>query len=240
VLAVIIAALPASLVGHFLPPPVHAEDFSGSLWHGSAGTIRFNGRDLGALEWRLRPAALLRLGVGAELRWVKVGFVIDGTVNIDRGGFSAQDIIGGGPIEDLRDVGVGVAAGWRGRADVHLSTLQGDFTRVAAAVGDISVSNLSSERFADGADLGGYALRLAAGAVSADGSINADLNDTGGPLELQAHVSIAPAERSGLLSGTLKERAGIAPSLGAALNSIAQIRRRDAYGRIPVDLEFNF
>jgi hypothetical protein len=67
-----------------------------------------------------------------------------------------------------------------------------------------------------------------------------DLTDTGGPLELQAHIRFSPAERTGLLSGTLKERAGIPAGLASQLDSLARIRGRDANGRIPIDLEFNF
>ncbi len=238
VLAVAVAALPASLVSHFLPPSVQAGDFSGSLWHGSAGTIRVNAHDAGALEWRLHPAALMKLGLAADLHWVKVGFVVDGAATVDRGGLSAGGITGGGPIEDLHDFGI--AGGWRGNADLHFSTLKGTFSKLSAAVGDITVSNLSSAQVANGADLGGYDLRLPEGAVNTDGSINMDLTDTGGPLELQAHIRFSPAEHTGLLSGTLKERAGFPAGLASQLDSLAQVRGRDPQGRIPIDLEFNF
>src|SRR5580692_8330500 len=80
--AAIVAALPASIIAHFLPPAVVAEDFSGSLWHGSAGKITLNAHDAGALEWRLHPAALLGMSVSADLHWVKLGFVIDATVKV--------------------------------------------------------------------------------------------------------------------------------------------------------------
>ncbi len=59
VLAVVVAALPASLVARFLPPWIHAEDFSGSIWHGSAGKISVDSRDAGALEWRCTRRACL-------------------------------------------------------------------------------------------------------------------------------------------------------------------------------------
>src|SRR5579859_3810978 len=101
VLAVVISALPASIVTRFLPPEVHAEDFSGSIWHGSAGKIGVNARDAGALEWRLHPAALLARRVSADVHWVKVAFVADAAVDIDREGFSAHAVKGHGPIEDL-------------------------------------------------------------------------------------------------------------------------------------------
>src|ERR1700738_5059125 len=82
-LAVIVVALPASAITHFLPPSIHAEDFSGSMWHGSAGKMSFDGRDAGALEWRLHPAALLGLALAADVHWVKVGFVVDAALDVD-------------------------------------------------------------------------------------------------------------------------------------------------------------
>ena len=236
VLAVVISAVPASIVTRFLPPEVHAEDFSGSIWHGSAGKISVNARDAGALEWRLHRAALLGMRVSADVHWVKVAFVVDAAVNIDRQGVSAHAVKGGGPIEDLRDFGI--AAGWRGMADINFSELKSDFAKPLGAVGDVRVSNLTSPQIAQGANLGGYDLRLAPGAVGADGSVTAQLTDTGGPLEMQAAISLSTKERSGILTGTLRERPEAPSALVSDLEGIVQLRGRDPQGRIPVDLEF--
>lgn len=236
-LAVIIAALPASVVTHFLPPFVRAEDFSGSIWHGSAGKISANGRDAGALEWRLHPAALLGLTVAADLHWVKVGFVIDASVTIDVHGFTAEAVKGGGPIEDLNDLGV--APGWRGTADVNFRDLKGDFTKLTTAVGEVRVSNLACAQIAQGADLGGYDLRVAEGDVSPEGNVTAHLVDTGGPLDVQTLVRYTASERTGLLSGTLKERPDAPPELRSQLVNLSQLRGRDSQGRVPVDLELS-
>jgi len=236
VLAVILAALPASMIAHFLPPPVHAEDFSGSIWHGSAGKLTVNARDAGALEWHLHPGALLGLRLAADVHWVKVGFVVDAAVDVDRQGFTARDIKGSGPIEDLHDLGV--AAGWRGTADINFTELKGDFTQPLAARGDVKVSNLTSAQVAAGADLGSYDLVLAPDAIAADGSMAAQLMDAGGPLEVQALIHYSPKEHSGTLSGTVKERADTPPALRSQLDSLLQLRPPDAQGRIPVDLEF--
>src|SRR5882672_7471071 len=168
ILAAIVATLPASIIAHFLPPGVVAEDLSGSLWHGSAGKMRVNARDAGALEWWLHPASLLAMTVNADVHWVKLGFVLDAAVKVDRHGFAAHDIKGGGPIEDLRDLGV--AAGWRGIADIHFSALQGDFASPRTAAGDLKVSNLTAAQFADGADLGGYLLQIPQRSASTDDS----------------------------------------------------------------------
>jgi hypothetical protein len=235
-LAVLIALLPASSITHFLPSSVHAEDFSGSLWHGSVGKLSVNARDAGAVEWHLHPAALLGMAVAADLHWVKVGFVIDAAVKLHRGGLTLHAVKGGGPIEDLRDLGV--AAGWRGTVTLDLSELRGDFTKPLAAVGDVRVSNITSAQLANGADLGGYDLHFAEGAVGADGNLTAQLNDTGGPLELQATIRYSPSEHTGLLTGTLRERPDVPAALHSELSNLSQLRGRDPQGRIPVDLEF--
>ena len=193
------------MVTHFLPPNVQAEDFSGSLWHGSAGRISINAREAGALEWRLHPAALFGATVAADLHWVKVGFVIDAAVSIDRHGFAAHDIRGGGPIADLQELGV--AAGWRGTADIHLSELRGDFSAPLFAAGDINVANLASAQLADGADLGSYQLRLPQQSSGGDGNLTAQLSDTGGPLEVQTAINYSATTRSAVLSGFLQARA---------------------------------
>jgi hypothetical protein len=237
-LAVIVIEMPASIVAHFLPPTVHADDFSGSIWHGSAGKISVMGRDAGALEWRLHPAALLGMAVAADLHWVKVGFVIDTAVKLDGKGVQAQDLKGSGPIEDLRDLGV--AAGWRGTADINFTDLKIDQGKPRSAVGDIRVSHLTAPQIADGSDLGGYDLRLPDGAVDGAGNVTAQLNDTGGPLDLQAVAHYSATDRTGTLSGTVRERAGAPPALLSQLENLSQLRGRNPQGRIPVDLEFSF
>ncbi len=240
VLAVAIGALPASAVTHFLPVTVHAEDFSGSVWHGSAGKITVAARDVGALEWRLHPGALLHLSLAADLHWVKGGFVLDGAAEVDRGTLSASHLEGGGPIEDLRDLGL--APGWRGIAKIQVEELKAGLSSGAlslqAAVGTISVSNLASTQVGGGTDLGGYSLRFADPAITPDSEVAAELTDTGGPLGVNATIHFDAKERRGILSGTIKERDDAPAALRAQLDNLAQLRPRDAQGRVPVDLEF--
>lgn len=238
-LAVVVSALPASTVARFLPPTVHAEDFSGSVWHGSAGRITVNARDAGALEWRLQPLALLHLRIAADLHWVKGGFVLDGSADADRKGLKASNIRGGGPIEDLGDFGL---RGWRGGAVVQVQELKAVFVgsraSVESAVGEISVSNLATPQLADGADLGGYRLHFADPAITGDSDATAELTDTGGPLAVNAVIHFNGKEGRGTLSGTIQERADVPPALRSQVDALAQLHARDPQGRIPVDLEF--
>ena len=242
VLAVVLAAAPASLINRFLAPTVHGEDFSGTIWHGSAGRITADGREAGAAEWHLHPLSLLGLHALADLHWVKGGFVLDGTVDADRASLAASDVEGGGPIADLRDLGLG--AGWQGTAKVRLKQLEASWSAAGpaleSAIGEISVSDVSSPQVANGAPLGGYSLKFANPALSADSDATATLADTGGPLSLDATIRLTAKTRTGLFSGTVKERPEAAPALRSQLQNLAQLHARDAQGRIPVDLEFTF
>ena len=83
-------------------------------------------------------------------------------------------------------------------------------------------------------------LDLPAGAVAPDGSINAKLNDAGGPIEVVAQLQFSPTARTGLFSGTFKERPEASPALHAELQNLAQLRPKDPQGRFPVELEFTF
>jgi hypothetical protein len=242
VAGVVIAALPASLIGRFLPQGVGAGDFSGTIWHGSTGHLTLGDRDAGALEWHLHPAALFGLHLAADLHWVKGSFVLDGGVDASKSSLSASGIQGGGPITDLE--GLGVPPGWRGTANVRLERLSADLAEsgpvLRAAVGEIDVANASSPQIAAGTDLGGYALKFNDPSLGADGQATAALSDTGGPLSLDATLTLSPKARTGLLSGTIKERGQIPEALRRELEQIGQLHARDAQGRIPVDLEFSY
>jgi len=238
VLAVIVATLPASLLAHALPPTIHAEDFSGSLWHGSAAKITVNARDAGALEWQLHPAALFGLAMAADLHWVKAGFALDAYVRIDRRGITAHGIQGGGPIEDLRDFGV--PAGWHGTVGINISRLEADYSKILAAAGDVQVTNLESAQVARGENLGSYDLNFPDDSIAPDGSATAKLTDRGGPVQVQALIRLSPQQRTGMLSGTVMARAEASPALRKELDDFSQLRGRDSQGRIPVEVEFNY
>lgn len=236
--AAVIFALPASLAARFMPAQVHAEDFSGSLLHGAAGKISINGRNAGAIEWQVHPLSLLRLAIVADVHWVQVGFVIDGTAEITPGGFAAHDIQGGGPLEDLQTLGF--AEGWKGTAQLTFSSIKGTFRKLQEAVGKIEAANISSAGVAAGSNLGSYVLQLGPGSIDPEGNLSATLNDNGGPVEAHAQIRFSPATRTGMLSGTLKERPEASPALRSQLSNLSQLHPRDSAGRFPVELEFSF
>jgi hypothetical protein len=242
IIVIVVCVLPASLITRVLPPTVQAEDFSGSIWHGSAGRITSRGAPAGALEWHIHPLGLLGLHVLTDLHWVKGSFVLDGSADLTRSHLAASNFAGGGPIEDLRDFGL--AAGWRGTAGVHITELTADLSGTQAllrsAVGDITLSDVSSAQVASGADLGGYDLNFNDPASASSSDLSAVLTDTGGPLAVNATIQLSMKTHSGLFSGTVKDRPDAPPAVRSQIDNLAQLHARDAEGRLPVDLEFTF
>lgn len=236
--AVLLTALPASLLTRVLPPQVQASDISGSLWHGSAGKLSALGRDAGAVEWRLHPGALLHLSVEMDLHWVRSNLAVNATATVDRHGITARDITGGGSLEELRDFGA--LADLHGNIQLNLSQVSSDYKRLESIAGEVRLTDVGSARLAAGADLGSYVLKFAGGAVDANGTVTGQINDAGGPLQVTGVVSFSPAEHRGSLSATLLERATMPTELRNEIQTLAQLRGRDLQGRIPADLEFSF
>ena len=57
---------------------------------------------------------------------------------------------------------------------------------------------------------------------------------------MNATLQLSMKTRSGIFSGTVKERQDMPPALRSQLDNLAQLHARDAQGRFPVDLEFTF
>ncbi len=235
--ATLIAALPAAVLTHFLPARVRLADLSGTIWHGAAGRLSIEGRDAGAIEWRLHPLGLLHGALQLDVHWVALGMSVDGATRIDRGGLEARGIRGGGPIGDLARLGL--TPGWSGTVKLSLASLETSLTRIDSITGDVRVSDLASTAIAGGADLGGYRATFSA-ASAADGTLAARVDDTGGPLQLRAKVTIDQSAHRGVISGTLAARPQAPAALAALVAQMADVRGRDALGRVPVDLEFTF
>jgi hypothetical protein len=238
-LVVALAVLPASVAARFLPPQVSAQEYSGSLWHGSAAQIRVLGREAGALEWELHPAALLHLDLEAQLHWVLGGFVLDGRLTGSGHTLTLTQLEGGGPIEDLH--GLGVPADCHGIARVSLSMLEASLQGAALALrsvsGTLEVSDLVLPAVGGSADLGTYVLEVPP-TTSPGTDLNGRLHDAGGLLGLEAAVRYSPQSHLGTLSGTVTPRGELPPGLRRALDSMAALHAPDPGGGIPVDLEF--
>jgi hypothetical protein len=233
-----VAAAPASLATQFLPPRVHADGLTGTLWHGSTERLSFDGRRAGALEWQLHPAAMLGLRIDASVQWALGAFSAHGVAAIGRSGMTVTALRGGGPIEDLASLGV--PAGWHGTGDIEIERAATDFSRITALTARVSVTDLAATQVARGAPLGNYVLNFPSDAVDARGTLVGSLDDAGGPLAVHGTLSLSPFEHTGTLSATLRERPDASDALRSELEQLASMRGRDRDGRIPVDLELSY
>jgi hypothetical protein len=237
-LAVLLFAVPASLAARLLPASVQATDFSGNLWHGAAGKILVNGFPCGAVEWQLHPGELWSLKLGIDLHWAMGDFGLAARGHLSRHGIEADSITGGGALEALGSL-TGLS-GWRATVAVAIEQLSASFERLNAIAGDISVSDLHVANIGDDINLGAYSLHFDPPAAGSTGTLVGQIRDTSGPLEVRATWTLTPQSHTSVLSGTAKERASATPALRTAMEDLAQLRPRDAQGRIPLDLEFSF
>jgi hypothetical protein len=235
---VLIAALPASLLGRLLPGAVRAADFSGSFWHGAAAKISVNGIECGAAEWELHPAELFRLHLGVDLRWVKGDFALAASAHLGLHGIEADSISGGGTLEDIAAL-TGLP-GWHGTSTVAINHLSAAYHQLNALQGDINVADLRVANLGEDINLGAYTLHFNNPAADAPGVIEGQIQDTAGPLEVHALLTLTPRSRLSTLRGTARERPSAPPALRQALEDLAQLRPRDAQNRIPLEMEFTF
>jgi hypothetical protein len=230
-------ALPASIALRFLPKDVQANDPSGSLWHGSFAQVSVHGHAVGAIEWTLHPLPLFSGKLSTQLRWIKGGFVVDAALEARGTRVVVHDVTGGGAIDDLAELGIN--RGWSGNAQVAIAELRVDDQKITAANGTVTLTALRSGKFGD-ADIGGYEVALSPESVRTDGTAIAQVRDLDGPLELTGSLTIVPAQSLLTFSGALKERVGLPPALHEELENLAQLRGRDAQGRVPLEIEFAF
>ena len=63
----LLAFIPASIIGKFLPTHVVAQQFQGNIWQGSASSLVVNQSDLGNVSWKLKSSCLLVVKLCAEI-----------------------------------------------------------------------------------------------------------------------------------------------------------------------------
>jgi len=172
--------LPATLVWRWLAPADGAwvaVDLRGTLWQGQATRLRWNGNELGRLDWRLQPAALWRGHLALQLQL--------------RGPITASARWQRGPGgEEWRDLQARLPAHWLGgllaspplqppgqvRVDVPVLRRRGD--RLQALSGRLSWREAALSGPASAA-LGTLHADFA---LAADGRVHGTIRDDGGAL----------------------------------------------------------
>ena len=180
VVGFVLLVLPASLVARFLPPQILAEDFSGTLWHGSAGKLTVNSRNAGACEWHIHPLALLALALDADIHWVQ-----------DFRGGRCQRARGSSWLSCAKHprqrshrgiAGFRLCARLAGQCRLQSHPCRRRLSGNSPALaGTVDVNALHSLGIAAGADLGNYQMRLPPDALSRGRRPHGDHRRSGWP-----------------------------------------------------------
>jgi general secretion pathway protein N len=225
-----VATLPASLIAGFVQRSgLSATEYSGSLWSGVARDVSLRGATLGELRWRARPLALLRGRIAADLALARPDGSVSATVAAGFGeAVELSDLRLDVPLEFLAQLAPGMARDWHGRA---LGTFAG--IRLVAgwpveARGELDLLGLAMPALR-GAAIGSYHLVVPDPQTASAGSasVTARAADKGGPLAVDALLTLAPG-RSFRFEGTVAPRADASPDLARALEILGPA---DAAGR---------
>jgi hypothetical protein len=225
---------PARWIAGLLPQQVHCAAWSGSVWRGQCAGLTVLQPDstplpIDLLRWKLHPAALLRLSVRADFDLRTAQGTANGLFELGRSGRMALQEVSATAVFDKR-LATMLAQGWTGQLEARHLTVSLQGNQVLALSGELSLRDFNDGH---GGALGSYRLRFP---PSAAPPFVGALQDTGGPLELAASLTIG-ADRRWLLDGQITPRPS-APD--ALLHRLDYIGAPDASGRRHLAIEGSF
>jgi hypothetical protein len=232
-LLALLVVFPAGWVNAFMPDAVKCGAWSGSVWRGQCQDLLLSDGEkpvmqLATLRWELKPLSLLRLKLSARFHSTWPEGETTGQVAVAPSGQIQVRNMSGRTVLDRRFFGA-MPAGWRGQLEIRGFDLDWHAGSIGRLGGEMLVTDLLDAR---GTSLGSYRLVFPAGGTP---PFSGTLNDSGGPLEVQARLELT-ADRNWTLDGRMRTRDSQDASLDRALDmlSFAEAdgwRRLSAAGR---------
>lgn len=233
-LVVLSMRLPLRWVQPVLPENVRCIEPAGTVWQGACASVEWQGQSRGALSWSLEPWRLLTGQLAAQLRLASPGVSISGEVGAGLGGaISGRDVradlsLGAAPLP-------GIPGNIRGRVHAELERVDFGDKGFTALLGKVEVHGLEQIGGAGPLRLGNHEVVFDEPVDSA-GRIHGRIRDLGGPLSVEATITLTPAPGY-LLEGNVAARTDAAPDLA---QQITYLGRPDAAGRRPFAQEATF
>jgi general secretion pathway protein N len=227
-----IATLPASLAARtFKRFGLEATEYSGTIWSGAATGVAWRGAAIGELGWKLRPLALLRARVAAEVSLVRPDGSANTAVAASPGGaLEFTDLRIDLPLEFLAALPMGLPQGWRGRAQGTIDELRLVAGWPVRAQGTINLIGLVVPRLSPTA-IGSFEIRVPDPRATATATaVTARVTDKDALLSIDAVLTLASG-RSFSLDGTVAPRGTAPPGL---LQALEYLGPADAAGRRPI------
>lgn len=204
--------------------PLELFDVKGSLWHGTASTLIYDGKRFDAVAWEFHPLDLLTANASVSFRFKGINTSVKGKLSKSVFGTLAlnnvQANIGATELLSLLKI---PAVKLGGSFALNLSQLKLSGKTVDYIQGRLLWSDAESQ----------FPQKLTMGDIFSDfsttddGVIQAKLGDGGGPLELNGDLSVNPDGKYDL-KGLMAARAGRQSVLGRSLGFIGKY---DASGK---------
>jgi hypothetical protein len=219
-LVFLIGGIPAAALRWLVPEPVRMSGTSGTLWRGSASSADVGKMHFAYTRWALSPLGLLLGRLGGDLETSIGEGKAAGAIVVTLGGdMRCTACRYEGPLASLRSA-VPALRTLDGRISIEMAAFEISNKWPTRAVGSATLTNVPigiyGQARRDG-PVAALAATVTADPVPDSGLIDVAVQDSGGPLELSAQLSISPPGNYEL-SGRVKARPGAPPDLVNALN----------------------
>lgn len=191
-LVVLLARLPLRWVASLLPASLHCESPEGSLWAGRCGSLSVRTPSggfllVGETDWTLHPLALLTAHLSLDLQVRRGLSHAAGRVHLGFGGMNVSHLNAQGPMDPA--LLPGFPPTWSGRLEVSDLQLALSGGKLVALQGTAIARDLT-QQLPQRLPFGSYQVTFPAG--SGPALAPGRVNDLGGPLQLQATVTLQP------------------------------------------------
>jgi hypothetical protein len=192
---------PASLALRALPGPIRCAMATGTLWQGRCSRLVAQEVPVGAIDWQLRPAALLGGRLSVHMTWSLEDDHLRGEIDATRDSLTLSSLRGRVDLATIRSLPI-----WPAGVSARLARTEGSLrVELRGTLEGEGLAWQAQERW----DVGGVRLILGADRPSVG-----EVVDTGGPLEIKAALSLVSAP-TWTLEGSVRARdAAWVPRLG--------------------------
>lgn len=232
-LVTLVATLPAALAMRWAEPVLakmaqrpQLQGVSGSIWSGRVAQASYRGLTLGELKWELSPWRLLLGRIAVEVALTPPSGHLEGELSRGFGGeaLRLRALEGQLPAAVLKQLAPSLPLAPAGSLALNLDEVVMEGAKLRSVQGRIvwnkgGVTAPMALEFGD----------LVAEFTTAEGGISGSIKDGGGPLQLEAELTLA-GDGTYSLTGKSSARAGAAPALKSSLSLLGQ---PDVRGMIP-------
>lgn len=192
-LTFLLVSLPARVITTLLPGDlIKVTGISGTLWNGQARLVQAGSVQLTATKWTLHPWQLALGRVALSLETQSLGSAVSGDLTLGlTGAVTVRNVAALGPVAPLATLMNFPPSG--GDINLQIEELSIKNEWPSSAVGSIRVGNLPLNIIGVAAGpVGTYEVTFRSDTVPEDGRIAGELQDLGGPLELDGEILFEP------------------------------------------------